>query len=179
MGVAWLSRAADLEGAAHALADDIVVFDQRGCLSPRIALVHGDEARAARFAETLHGELERRATLVPRGEVPADTRAEAARYLTTMTYAGRALIGSQHGLGIGPPDAALLLPPPYRHLHLVACASPAAASALLAPFAKAVVTLGSDDPAAARALAPGWARIAALGAMQRPPLDGPVDLREA
>lgn len=88
-----------------------------------------------------------------------------------MTYAGRALVGSQHGLDIGPPEAALILPPPYRHLHLVACPSPALGSALLAHFAKGVVTLGSDDPAAARALAPGWARVAALGAMQRPPLD--------
>ncbi len=179
MGVVWLSLNADVEASARALADDIVVFDQRGCLSPRIALVQGDEARAALFAEALHRELERRAALVPRGEVPAEARAEAARYLTTMTYAGRALVGSQHGLGIGPPEAALVLPPPYRHLHLVACPSLALGSALLAPFAKGVVTLGSDDPAAARALAPGGVRVAVLGAMQRPPLDGPVDLRES
>ena len=178
MGVVWLSSNADVEASARALADDVVVFDQRGCLSPRIALLQGDEARAALFAEALHQELERGAALVPRGEVPAEARAEAARYLTTMTYAGRALVGSQHGLGIGPPEAALVLPPPYRHLHLVACPSLALGSALLAPFAKGVVTLGSDDPAAARALAPGGARVAVLGAMQRPPLDGPVDLRE-
>ena len=95
-----------------------------------------------------------------------------------MTYAGRTLVSSQHGLGIGPPEAALVLPPPYRHLHIVACPSLALGCALLSPFAKGVVTLGSDDPVAARALAPGGARVAALGAMQRPPLDGPVDLRE-
>ena len=33
----------------------------------------------------------------------------------------------------------------------------------------------TDAPA--RVLAPAWARIEALGMMQRPPLDGPVDLR--
>jgi hypothetical protein len=52
------------------------------------------------------------------------------------------------------------------------------AAKLLAPLAKGVVVIGSDDTTAARALAPAWARLAPLGAMQRPPLDGPVDLRD-
>ncbi len=178
MGVVWISEGADLALAARGLADDIVVFDQRGCLSPRVAFVHGAEARASAFGEALHAELERQAAVVPRGPLPAEERAAAGRYIATMTYACRALVGSQHAIGIAPPGAPLVLPPPYRHLHVAACESLAAGSALLAPIAKGVVTVGSDDPAAARALAPAWARLAALGALQRPPLDGPVDLRE-
>ena len=178
MGVAWVSEGADLAAAARGLAEDIVVFDQRGCLSPRIAFVHGDEARASAFGDALHAELERQAAIVPRGALPAEERAAAGRYVATMTYACRALVGSQHAIGIAPPGAPLVLPPPYRHLHVAACASLAAGAALLAPLAKGVVTVGSDDPAAARTLAPPWARLAALGAMQRPPLDGPVDLRD-
>ena len=178
MGVAWISADADLEGAARSLADDVVVFDQRGCLSPRIALVLGDAARASALADALHAQLERLEVSVPRGAVPADERAAAGRYLATMTYACRALVGSAHAIGIAPPGAPLVLPPPYRTVHVAACASLEEATRLLAPLATGVVTVGSDDPGSAQLLAPSWARIAVLGMMQRPPLDGPVDLRE-
>ncbi|MEA2753636.1 MAG: hypothetical protein QOI41_7779 [Myxococcales bacterium] len=178
MGVAWISAGADVDVAARGLADDVVVFDQRGCLSPRIALVLGDEGRASALADALHAELERLDVTVPRGAVPAEERAAAGRYVATMTYACRALVGSEHAIGIAPPGAPLVLPPPYRTVHVAACSSLEEAAKLLAPLAKGVVTIGSDDAESARALAPSWARIAPLGMMQRPPLDGPVDLRE-
>ncbi len=178
MGVVWISPSADLAAAARGLADDIVVFDQRGCLSPRVALVHGDEARASELADALHAELDRLDAAVPRGAVPADERAAAGRYVATMTYACRALVGNQHAIGVAPPGAPVVLPPPYRHLHVAACASREEAAKLLEPLAKAVVIVGSDDAEAARGFAPTWARIAAIGAMQRPPLDGPVDWRD-
>jgi hypothetical protein len=63
-------------------------------------------------------------------------------------------------------------------VHVAACASLDDAAKLLAPLAKGIVTIGSDDLESARAVAPSWARLAALGMMQRPPLDGPVDLRD-
>ena len=179
MGIALVSAAADLSHAARALADDVVVFDQRGCLSPRIALVIGDEVRAAALGDALHAELDRLAATIPRGDVPKDERAASGRYVATMTYACRVLVGSQHAIGIAPPGAPLVLPPPYRHVHVAACASLADAERLLAPLARAVVSVGSDDLEAARAIAPPWARLSALGRMQRPPLDGPVDGREA
>ena len=177
MGVAWLSESVDVGAAARGLADDVVVFDQRGCLSPRIVLVHGDEARAASFADALHADLERLDVSIPRGAVPADERAAAGRYVATMTYACRVLVGTQHAVGVAPAGAPLVLPPPYRNVHVAACASLEDAKTVLAPFATAIVTIGSDDTTSARLLAPAWARIASLGRMQRPPLDGPVDLR--
>ena len=177
MGVVWISGEADLAKAARGLADDIVVFDQRGCLSPRVAFVLGDEARASELADALHAELDRLDLAIPRGAVPADERAAAGRYIATMTYACRALVGNQHAIGVAAPGAPVVLPPPYRNLHVVACATLEDAAKLLAPLAKGVVTVGSDAPSSARVLAPAWARIAALGMMQRPPLDGPVDLR--
>lgn len=178
MGVAWISAGADLAKAARGLADDVVVFDQRGCLSPRIAFVHGDEARASELADALHAELDRLDVSVPRGAVPAEERAAAGRYVATMTYACRALVGNHHAIGVAPPGAPLVLPPPYRTVHVAACASIEEAAKLLSPLAKGVVTVGSDAPGSAKVLAPSWARIAALGMMQRPPLDGPVDLRD-
>jgi acyl-CoA reductase-like NAD-dependent aldehyde dehydrogenase len=179
MGVAWISARADLALAARGLADDVVVFDQRGCLSPRVALVLGDEARASALADALHAELDRLDVSVPRGPVPAEERAAAGRYVATMTYACRALVGNNHAVGVAPPGAPLVLPPPYRNVHVAACASLEDAARLLAPLREGVVTVGSDDLEEARVLAPPWARLSRLGVMQRPPLDGPVDLREA
>ena len=178
MGVVWISAEADLAQAARGLADDVVVFDQRGCLSPRIAFVLGDEARASDLADALHVELDRLDLSVPRGAVPADERAAAGRYVATMTYACRALVGNQHAIGVAPPGAPVVLPPPYRNVHVAACATIEDAAKLLEPLAKGIVTVGSDAPGSARVLAPSWARIAPLGMMQRPPLDGPVDLRD-
>jgi hypothetical protein len=182
MGVAWISRAADPRRAAAALAEDVVLFDQRGCLSPRVVLVEaeeGDATRADAFADALHADLERLETSVPRGVVPGGERAAADRYVATMTYACRALVGRAHAIGVGPRGAPVVLPPPYRHVHVAPCASAAEAKRLLEPLAKAIVAVGTDDAAGARALSPPWARVSALGRMQRPPLDGPVDQRDS
>ncbi len=177
MGIAWVSARADLEEAARGLADDVVVFDQRGCLSPRMALVEGSAERADQFADALHEHLERLDLLVPRGPLPADERAASDRYVATMTYACRALVGTQHAIGIAPPGAPMIPCPPYRHVHVVSCPTENDAAVLLEPIAASIVALGSDDDEAARRLAPRWARRSSLGRMQRPPLDGPVDLR--
>jgi acyl-CoA reductase-like NAD-dependent aldehyde dehydrogenase len=177
MGVAWVSSSATVELAAQGLADDVVVFDQRGCLSPRVAFVEGDEARAGIFAEALHEALERLDASIPRGDLPAEERAASDRYVATMTYACRARVGQDHAIGVAAEGAPLILPPPYRHVHVVACKSIDGARFALAPLERGVIAVGSDDPAAARALGPPWARCAPLGEMQRPPLDGPVDLR--
>ncbi len=174
LGAAWISARADLATAAHELAEDVVVFDQRGCLSPRLALVEG---RADAFADALHVELEALGLRIPRGGLPAEERAASERYVATMAYAGRALVGTAHVVGVAPPGAPMIAAPAYRHVHVVGCADEAEAMAILAPLTPSLVALGSDDVDAARRLAPQWARVSLLGEMQRPPLDGPVDLR--
>jgi hypothetical protein len=179
MGVAWVSSMAAIASAARDLADDVVVFDQRGCLSPRLALVEGDLDRASAFAEALHAELERLDVVVPRGALPADERAASDRYVATMTYACRALVGTGHAIGIAPPGAPMILAPAYRHVHVTACPTLDDARGALSSMAHAIVAVGSDDETQARRLAPAWARVSSLGRMQRPPLDGPVDLRES
>jgi hypothetical protein len=58
---------------------------------------------------------------------------------------------------------------------------PDAAARLAAPYARALTTIGGDDGPLRAALASALGvrvRSAALGRMQRPPLDGPVDLRD-
>lgn len=177
MGIAWVSARADVEDAARGLADDVVAFDQRGCLSPRIVLVEGPFERADAFGEALHARLERLGAMVPRGPLPVEERAASERYLATMTYASRVLVGTHHAIGIAPPGAPMIPCPAYRHVHLVACPTEVDASSVLAPLSRSITVVGSDDAAAASRLAPAWARRSPLGRMQRPPLDGPVDLR--
>lgn len=175
LGAAWISRGADLEVAARALAEDVVVFDQRGCLSPRVALVEGN--RAEDFAERLHVELERLGEIVPRGPLSADERAASDRYVAAMTYANRALVGTGHVVGIAPSGAPMVSSPAHRHVHIAPMSTEADATAFLEPLASSLTAVGSDDESAAKRLAPKWARTSALGKMQRPPLDGPVDMR--
>lgn len=167
MGVALVTRGIDLERGARDLARDVVVFDQRGCLSPRVVLAA--ESVADDFADALHAALED--SPIPRGELSSEERAASSRYVSTMSYGGRVLVGQAHAIGVA---RTLIACPAYRHVHVVATDDPAA---VLGPIARGVTTVGSDDLDAAKRIAPRWARIAALGAMQRPPLDGPVDLR--
>jgi len=56
--------------AAH-VADDVVAWNQLGCLSPHVIYVQtGGEVSPGKFAERLADELERREQTEPRGELP-------------------------------------------------------------------------------------------------------------
>lgn len=175
MGVAIVSMDADLDAEAPLLARDVAVFDQRGCLSPRVVfVVDGDRAHA--FAEKLHASLESLRISLPRGSLAPDEASLAERYASTVAFAGTLNRGSAHMVGLA---STVLVPPSGRHVHVVAVKDLGHARTLLAPLERAVVTVGSDSPRLARELAPPHARRAALGFMQRPPLDGPVDQRSS
>ena len=60
---------------AHA-ADDVVAWDQHGCLSPHVLYVeHGGSITAERVAELLADELARREESEPRGPIPLEDAA--------------------------------------------------------------------------------------------------------
>jgi len=179
MGVAVVTSAGDLTDAAARLAGDVVVFDQRGCLSPRLALVVGDAARALAFGEQLDGALEEWATQVPRGVLSEDERRDGARYEETMRFVGRALGGSGHVVGVAGEGGALVIAPTGRHVHVMPVPDLDAARSALAPIRALVVALGTDaEQEVTEALGfDGRVRISPLGEMQKPPFDGPVDLR--
>jgi hypothetical protein len=169
MGVALIGASADAVQAARALADDVVAFDQRGWSSPR---------GTARVAAELDAALAEASRAVPRGELHPDERAEAVRYVETLSFTGHVFRGEVHAVGLAPRDLPLTIPPPGRHIHIAPVASLDEARALLADHAPVVVALGSDDVDRAARLAPPHARLSLLGSMQRPPLDGPVDRRD-
>lgn len=176
MGLAMLSPDDDVHAAAIAVARDVVPFDQRGCLSPRVVMVMGEgaKARALAFAERLAGELGEWEKKVPRGELHDDERADAARYRGTMAFAGELFDAVTYAVAVGDE---VTLPPPGRHVHVVPCTSDDALTDALSPLARHVAALGENVPSPLlQALVPR-ARRSPLGFMQRPRLDGPVDLR--
>jgi hypothetical protein len=201
IGVALVEADADIERAAAALARDLVPFDQHGCLSPRFALVAGGAARAMAFGAALASHLAALGERVPRGPLGDAERAALAAYADTLRAAGDVEVGNQHLVAVDCAPRALLLPPAARAV-CVAAVEPAQVGMLLGAYAPHVAATGvassptaegatlraSAEPAldarqgtlehALRSLAPR-ARRSPIGAMQRPPLDGPVDLRTA
>jgi len=68
--VLYGSRAKKIVAAA---ADDVIAWNQRGCLSPHVIYVQSSgEISAEHFAQLLAEELERREQTEPRGELPAE-----------------------------------------------------------------------------------------------------------
>ena len=102
---------------------------------------------------------------------------DAALYAQSMAFSGEVWQGSTHLVGFADARLPLILPPSGRHVHVVAVADLADARRLLAPFERFVLIVGGSNTRHAQALAPVHARISRLGAMQKPPLDGPVDRR--
>ena len=171
----------DARRQAERLSWDIIAFDQRGCLSPRLAFVDGSRADAERFASCLAAALAERERQVPRGILSEEERHQQALYRHTLQAAGRCLEGTSFAVGFDPEPRALLLPPVGRYIHVARIGAEGELGRLIDPYRGAITCIGraeASTPAESlAALVPG-ARILPLGNMQCPPLDGPVDLRE-
>jgi hypothetical protein len=153
------------------LALDVALFDQRGCLSPRVVLTSGPtEGLAAGLARA----LSRFEAAVPRGRLTAEEAADVIRYRDTLTFAGELLPAGQ---GFVSASSEFLVPPTGRNLHLVTHPDPLT---LLTPFAEKLTSIGVEGSLElaerARQLFPRC-RIADVGRIQSPPFDGPVDRR--
>ncbi len=163
--------------AARGLAEDVVAFDQRGCASPRVAFVVGDAAATRSFAEALVKELARIEHDVPRGALSQDELAEQTRWRDTTLYASELLPAGKGAVGLDVSGDAVVVPPIGRNVHVMRVDDPSVALVSLKP---AIVCAGVAGPARTtervRELLPR-ARVTSLGKMQRPPLDGPIDLR--
>ncbi len=181
-GIALIGLSADAHAAARGLARDMVVFDQRGCLSPRVLFIEGGELRAVDVCEALHRALLVEMESLPRGEVDPGAQSELSLYQASLEAVGRLWIGPEHRIGLDESSCprALLLPPPVRAIHAVSV-NASTFSPLLESIQKDVTVIGSDDGEGdfakiAFERCPS-ARRARLGQMQKPPLDGPVDRR--
>jgi hypothetical protein len=180
-----LQQTAPLVPAARAMAEDTLCFDQRGCLSPRLVLALGSESAAQSFAETLAAALADVGRSVPRGVFSSEERAEESWYRQCVacfapvldTGHGSVSVRAQElSLAASQGLAALLLPPAGRHLQIVPVEQLESALRGLERWLTSVGCATAELEARARAVLPR-ARVVALGKMQSPAFDGPVDRR--
>ncbi len=166
-----------LEQAVDAFCHDVVAFDQRGCLSPRLVLVEGDDDFTEMLGGMLGTSLSEWQKIVPRGRLDDDEQADAYRYTMTMTYTGKTFDTGAGLVALDPEPERLVIPPVGRFLHVTRTLDPLARLRELGPQLTTVGIFhgGSLEGRCRQEI--GTKRYVAPGQMQRPPLDGPVDLR--
>ncbi|MDH3685769.1 MAG: hypothetical protein OEP95_06055 [Myxococcales bacterium] len=173
LSVAVLGEDADIEAAADALAVDVALWDQLGCLSPIAAYVVGAPAEARRTAEALAAALDRTEEVLPRGAVPTEAAAQISHERADAELRGAA--GGAVALRMGrtwtvvaEADARPRAAPLHRFVRVHPVPDLGALADALAPYAAHLAALGC-----AGATLPhdyGASRICPLGQMQAPPL---------
>lgn len=169
------AAARDPIAAARAIALDTVLFDQRGCLSPRVVCVIGSQAQANALAQALATELVALDRGLPPGSQTAEGAAEARKNRDAAAYAFE-LFDAGHGwVSL---SAKVVVPPADRALHVAWTNDAVRALSPLAAHLTCIASNTSDLSGDLRLAFPG-ARLVAFGDMQRPALDGPVDRRHS
>lgn len=175
LGVAVVGDGADAHAAGEAIARDVALYDQRGCLSPQAVLVRGD---GHAVAEALHTALTGYDTSLPRGALDAGEGARVMQWQGVQSaLCARVWRGAGHFVALS--DGAVAVGAPGgRSVVVMPLASAEAVRAALAPVAGWITTVGLAGawPEAARPVGLRG-RVVPAGAMQDPPLDGPEDPR--
>lgn len=180
--IAALGPSALDESVAEALALDVSLWDQLGCMSPvAIYAVGGAAPRQVAFAQALAGALETRERVAPRGEIDAASGAivrherDEARMRFAALESGQLYEGENlRWTVVLEADARPRRAPLHRFVRIHPVADLAELESVLAPQASRLSTAalaGVDSEIAALA----GARICAPGEMQRPPLGAPHD----
>lgn len=176
---AGATRGAALDRATRALAEDVALWDQLGCLSPvGVWVVDPHPEAADRFAEALAGALADTAQRWPRGAL--DTAAKAAfhhaREIDAMRDAARSGVRTLEGSDwcvVRESDAAQRPVPLHRFIRVYPAANAEVARDALAADQAHLAALAVEglEPAA-RATLDGLrpSRVCRLGALQTPPL---------
>ncbi len=166
-----------LEDRIERLARDVSLFDQRGCLSPRMLFFNGSRHAFEHFGHLLAAALDVMEADCPRGTLDTAETADARRVADTTLMTGSLLQAGKGWVGLADDGAAALLPPPGRHLVMARTDSPLT---WLASHGASITTVGvsvGDQTRVAIGEALPCARTSRLGSMQSPPFDGPVDQR--
>jgi hypothetical protein len=179
LGVAAVRASRFDDATATALALDVAAYDQRGCLSPQELLVIGSHDDASAVVTRLLPALEARERTLPRGPLPPEVAAAARRWRDVVLATGELHEGAAHAVAFDP-TGMLPLGPGHRHLIVRALPNELALGAHLASYGTHLKALGLGPgllAGPAHALVPPGAtpRVSALGAMQTPPMDAPLD----
>lgn len=185
----------DLETVANALALDVALWDQLGCLSPVCVYILGDDSASqvsslARAMSQAMAALENR---LPRGPVPktASAAIRQARDEASLRAASDPkimLYTSEDSAWtvVGEANTQWRPTPLHRFLRIHPARNLAELKSTLAPLARHLSCVGvggrSADPEAALDLGSEMTRLGAsrfceLGQMQAPPIDWPRDGR--
>lgn len=167
----------ELPRHVDSLAMDVIAFDQRGCLSPRIVIVEGSRNYAERICDLLVHALSEAERRVPRGALSDQEVADALRYEATMTYLGSSAPAGMGLIFLDPELGRVLTPPVGRYLHVTVCQDALPILTRLGPELTSVGLYNGQDLPGRLREAVGPRRYVELGQMQRPAFDGPVDLR--
>ena len=181
LGIVVVGGGADADQAGEAIVESVVPFDQRGCLSPRVVFVGGGMQRCMDVAHALVNALERWERLVPIGDMSPEERGLITRYRDTCSIVGKFVPAG--GGGVGVTDGQLWVAPVGRCVHVVGCNEGTVGGAI-APLRNAVTAVGVEgrehDCVVAAVLREfSGVRCSGAASMQRPPLDGPVDMRRS
>lgn len=170
--------------AAAALALDVSVWDQRGCLSPQVCLVEGDFDAACGFGQRLAAELGRWATRLPPGRMTLDDHAAVRRFRDETEWRG---LGGKPAAVLAPEASAAwtvaveaetgFRPTPLcRSIRVSPVTALSEVREILAPARRVLAAAGIAGgperlPEIQNCLAmAGVQRLCPLGSMQRPPL---------
>jgi hypothetical protein len=170
--------------AADRLAEDVAIWDQRGCLSPQLCFVEGSLDAALRCAALVAAALRPLAERLPPASASAAERLALRRFREDAEWRGfggeRGTVFAserdEDGTVVVEPEPAFRPTPLNRSLRVQPVADAAALATVLAPARAALEAAGiAAAPArwtalAARMTACGVHRVCALGEMQRPPL---------
>ena len=175
----------DAEGLAQRAAYDVVLFDQRGCLSPQLVYVEeGGQVTPREFAALLAQALEQWQHILPRGEVPPGASIAIQRVRDEAEW--QALAGKEIVLYTSPAgtnwtviyeaDPAFMLSPLYRTVRVKPLSSLVQLDSRLASWQPHLEAVGVAVPSGkllqtAELLGRvGVSRLCSIGTMQTPPL---------
>ena len=164
----------DLARAAEALALDVCLWDQEGCLSPVALYVVGDPAAARRAGEAVAEALAAAESRLPRGRLGPDALAHHAQERESAEL--RAAAGDAVALHAGATSCVVVeadarpRPAPLgRFVRVHPAADAPGLAEALAPLAPQLAAVGHAGFAEPPAL-PGAPRLCGLGELQAPPL---------
>ena len=161
------------------LAQDVALFDQRGCLSPRIVVLVGEASWAHDWVQAIAAELAAVQHSVPRGTLTPDEAADITRFRDSASFAMDTLAAGKGWLSFDDSGQLLHVPPTGRCLHVMRTSDALRVPTQLRGKLTSIGLEPYDNLERHFATAFPGVRLARIGQMQKPPLDGPVDQRGA